>query len=358
MGQKMLMKGNEAIAEAAIQAGCRFFFGYPITPQNQVPEYMSKRLPKIEGGCFLQAESEVAAINMVYGAAGAGARVMTSSSSPGISLKQEGISYIVGAELPCVIVNMVRGGPGLGSIQPAQSDYYQSTRGGGHGDYRMLVLAPASVQEAVELTMDAFDLADRYRNPVLIMGDGLIGQMMEPVEMPEHKDRTDLPPKTWAATGWKPGCGRDRAVINSLYIDPAVLEKHVNHLYEKYAVMEQTECRWQEEMTEDADYVICAYGTTARIARSAMRKLRAEGIRAGLIRPITLWPFPNAPIAKAAEHAKAFLTVEMSMGQMVDDVKLAAEGKVPVHFFGRTGGIVPTVREIITEVEKLAKEGV
>ena len=316
----------------AIQAGCRFFFGYPITPQNQIPEYMSKRLPKIEGGCFLQAESEVAAINMVYGAAGAGARVMTSSSSPGISLKQEGISYIVGAELPCVIVNMVRGGPGLGSIQPAQSDYYQSTRGGGHGDYRMLVLAPSSVQEAVELTQEAFDLADKYRNP-------------------------DLPEKTWAATGWKPGCGRDRAIINSLYIDPAVLEKHVNKLYAKYAVMEENECRWQEEMTEDADYVIVAYGTTARIARSAMRKLRDEGIKAGLIRPITLWPFPAAPIAKAAEHAKAFLTVEMSMGQMVDDVKLAVEGKKPVHFFGRTGGIVPTVREIITQVEELAKGG-
>ena len=333
MGEKMLMKGNEAIAEAAIQAGCRFFFGYPITPQNQIPEYMSKRLPKIEGGCFLQAESEVAA--------GAGARVMTSSSSPGISLKQEGISYIVGAELPCVIVNMVRGGPGLGSIQPAQSDYYQSTRGGGHGDYRMLVLAPSSVQEAVELTQEAFDLADKYRNPVLIMGDGLIGQMME----------------TWAATGWTPDCGRDRAIINSLYIDPAVLEKHVNKLYAKYAVMEQTECRWQEEMTEDADFVIVAYGTTARIARSAMRKLRDEGIKAGLIRPITLWPFPAAAIAKAAEHAKAFLTVEMSMGQMVDDVKLAVDGKKPVHFFGRTGGIVPTVREIITQVENLAKEG-
>ena len=314
MGQKMLMKGNEAIAEAAIQAGCRFFFGYPITPQNQIPEYMSKRLPKIEGGCFLQAESEVAAINMVYGAAGAGARAMTSSSSPGISLKQEGISYIVGAELPCVIVNMVRGGPGLGSIQPAQSDYYQATRGGGHGDYRMIVLAPSSIQEAVELTQKAFDLADKYRNPVLVLGDGLIGQMMEPVEMPDYQKPADLPPKTWAATGWTPQSDRERAIINSLYIDPAVLEKHVNHLYEKYAVMEQTECRWQEELTEDADYVICAYGTTARIARSAMRKLRAEGIRAGLIRPITLWPFPNAPIAKAAEHAKAFLTVEMSMG--------------------------------------------
>lgn len=356
MGQKMLMKGNEAIAEAAIQAGCRFFFGYPITPQNQIPEYMSKRMPKVEGGCFLQAESEVAAINMVYGAAGAGARVMTSSSSPGISLKQEGISYIVGAELPCVIVNMVRGGPGLGSIQPAQSDYYQSTRGGGHGDYRMLVLAPSSVQEAVELTQTAFDLADKYRNPVLIMGDGLIGQMMEPVEMPEYV-RPDLPEKTWAATGWKPGCGRERAVINSLYIDPAALEKHNRKLFEKYAVMEQTECRWQEEMVDDADYVIVAYGTTARIARSAMRKLRDAGIKVGLIRPITLWPFPNAPIRKAAEHAKAFLTVEMSMGQMVDDVRLAVDGRKPVAFYGRTGGIVPTVREIVEQVEAMAKEG-
>lgn len=356
MGQKMLMKGNEAIAEAAIQAGCRFFFGYPITPQNQIPEYMSKRMPKVEGGCFLQAESEVAAINMVYGAAGAGARVMTSSSSPGISLKQEGISYIVGAELPCVIVNMVRGGPGLGSIQPAQSDYYQSTRGGGHGDYRMLVLAPSSVQEAVELTQLAFDLADKYRNPVLMMGDGLIGQMMEPVEMPEYV-KPDLPEKTWAATGWKPGCGRERAVINSLYIDPAVLEKHNRKLFEKYAVMEESECRWQEEMVDDADYVIVAYGTTARIARSAMRKLREAGVKVGLIRPITLWPFPNAPIQKAAEHAKAFLTVEMSMGQMVDDVRLAVNGKKPVEFYGRTGGIVPTVREIVEQVEAMAKEG-
>ena len=355
MGQKMLMKGNEAIAEAAIQAGCRFFFGYPITPQNQIPEYMSKRMPKVEGGCFLQAESEVAAINMVYGAAGAGARVMTSSSSPGISLKQEGISYIVGAELPCVIVNMVRGGPGLGSIQPAQSDYYQSTRGGGHGDYRMLVLAPSSVQEAVELTQQAFDLADKYRNPVLVMGDGLIGQMMEPVEMPEYV-KPELPEKTWAATGWKPGCDRERAVINSLYIDPSVLEQHNRKLFAKYAVMEREECRWQEEMTDDADFVIVAYGTTARIARSAMRKLRDKGIKAGLIRPITLWPFPNAPIQKAAEHAKAFLTVEMSMGQMVDDVRLAVNGKKPVEFYGRTGGIVPTVREIVEQIENMAKE--
>lgn len=356
MGQKMLMKGNEAIAEAAIQAGCRFFFGYPITPQNQIPEYMSKRMPQVDGGCFLQAESEVSAINMVYGAAGAGARVMTSSSSPGISLKQEGISYIVGAELPCVIVNMVRGGPGLGSIQPAQSDYYQATRGGGHGDYRMIVLAPASVQEAVELTQQAFDLADLYRNPVLVLGDGLIGQMMEPVEMPAYV-KPELPEKSWAATGWTPDCGRDRAVINSLYIDPNVLEKHNQKLFAKYAVMEDRECRWQEEMTEDADYIIVAYGTTARICRSAMRRLREAGVKVGLIRPITLWPFPNAPIEIAAQHARHVLSVEMSMGQMVDDVRLAVNGACPVSFFGRTGGVVPTVREIINEVEKLAKEG-
>ena len=268
---KKLLKGNEAIAEAAIQAGCRFFFGYPITPQNQIPEYMSKRMPQV-GGCFLQAESEVAAINMVYGAAGAGGRVMTSSSSPGISLKQEGISYIVGAELPCVIVNMVRGGPGLGSIQPAQSDYYQATRGGGHGDYRMCVLAPSSVQEAVTLTQEAFDIADRYRNPVMVLGDGLIGQMMEPVDMDEASNRkpaADLKPKTWAATGHVPTADSPRAVINSLYIDPQAMETHCQHLQAKYDAIEAAECRWQEEMVEDADIVLVAYGTTSRIARSA-----------------------------------------------------------------------------------------
>lgn len=354
MAQKMLMKGNEAIAEAAIQAGCRFFFGYPITPQNQIPEYMSKRLPKEEGGCFLQAESEVAAINMVYGAAGAGARVMTSSSSPGISLKQEGISYIVGAELPCVIVNMVRGGPGLGSIQPAQSDYFQSVKGGGHGDYRLVVLAPSSVQEAVELTQLAFDIADEYRNPVLVMGDGLIGQMMEPVTMPDYTPRKPLPEKTWAARGWDGK--RERAIINSLYIDPSVLEKHVNKLYQKYAAIEAKECRVQEELVEDADIVLVAYGTTARVARSAMRRARQEGIKVGLIRPITLWPFPSAAIARAAAHAAHFLTVEMSMGQMVEDVRLAVNGQKPVSFFGRTGGMVPTVREIYEQILKI-KEG-
>ncbi|MBP3541153.1 MAG: 3-methyl-2-oxobutanoate dehydrogenase subunit VorB [Clostridia bacterium] len=352
---KKLMKGNEAIAEAAIQAGCRFFFGYPITPQNQIPEYMSKRMPEV-GGCFLQSESEVAAINMVYGAGGAGARVMTSSSSPGISLKQEGISYIVGAEVPCVIVNMVRGGPGLGSIQPAQSDYYQSTRGGGHGDYRMCVLAPSSVQEAVDLTQEAFDIADRYRNPVMVLGDGLIGQMMEPVDMDLCKDRKpaeDLTEKTWAATGHVPTEEAPRAIINSLYIQPDVLEKHCQKLQAKYDAIEAAECRWQEEETEDAEIVIVAYGTTSRICRSAMRKLRQEGIRVGMIRPITLWPFPEAAIRSTLKTARQYLCVEMSMGQMIDDVRLAVNGERPVDFYGRTGGMVPTVTEIVDKVKAM-----
>lgn len=352
---KMLMKGNEAIAEAAISAGCRYFFGYPITPQSQVPEYMSKRLPQV-GGCYLQSESEVAAINMVYGAAGAGGRVLTSSSSPGISLKQEGISYIAGAELPCVIVNMVRGGPGLGSIQPAQSDYFQATKGGGHGDYHLVVLAPASVQEIVELTQLAFDIADYYRNPVLIMGDGLIGQMMEPVEMPAYKPYRPLPEKTWAAVGWDGK--RERAVINSLYIDPDVLEQKVLQLYQKYALIERDEVRVQLEMMDDAEYVLVAYGTTARVARSAMRKAREQGVKVGMIRPITLWPFPTQAVRDACLNARHFLTVEMSMGQMVEDVRLAAEGRVPVSFYGRTGGVVPDVREIYHEIMKLTgKEG-
>lgn len=352
---KKLMKGNEAIAEAAIQAGCRFFFGYPITPQNQIPEYMSKRMPQV-GGCFLQSESEVAAINMVYGAGGAGARVMTSSSSPGISLKQEGISYIVGAEVPCVIVNMVRGGPGLGSIQPAQSDYYQSTRGGGHGDYRMCVLAPSSVQEAVDLTQEAFDIADRYRNPVMILGDGLIGQMMEPVDMDLCKDRKpaeDLTEKTWAATGHVATEEAPRAIINSLYIQPDVLEKHCQKLQAKYDAIEAAECRWQEEETEDAEIVIVAYGTTSRICRSAMRKLRKEGIRVGMIRPITLWPFPEAAIRATLKTARQYLCVEMSMGQMIDDVRLAINGERPVEFYGRTGGMVPTVNEIADKIRAM-----
>ncbi len=358
------MKGNEAIAEAAIQAGCRYFFGYPITPQNQIPEYMSKRMPQV-GGCFLQSESEVAAINMVYGAGGAGARVMTSSSSPGISLKQEGISYIVGAEVPCVIVNMVRGGPGLGSIQPAQSDYYQATRGGGHGDYRMPVLAPGSVQEAVTLTQDAFDLADRYRTPVMVLGDGLIGQMMEPVDMDQAANRApaaDLAPKTWAATGHKPTEEAPRAIINPensflvnlLYIDPVILEQHCMKLQAKYDAIEAAECRWQEEMLEDAEIVIVAYGTTARIARSAMRKCRELGIKVGMIRPITLWPFPEAAIRTTLKTAKKYLCVEMSTGQMIDDVRLALSGERPVEFYGRTGGMVPTVGEIVEKLKAMA----
>ena len=310
------------------------------------------------GGCFLQAESEVAAINMVYGAAGAGGRVMTSSSSPGISLKQEGISYIVGAELPCVIVNMVRGGPGLGSIQPAQSDYYQATRGGGHGDYRMCVLAPSSVQEAVTLTQEAFDSADRYRNPVMVLGDGLIGQMMEPVDMDEASNRkpaADLKPKTWAATGHVPTADSPRAVINSLYIDPQAMETHCQHLQAKYDAIEAAECRWQEELVEDAEIVLVAYGTTSRIARSAMRKCREQGVRVGLIRPITLWPFPEAAIRSTLSTAKKYLCVEMSMGQMIDDVRLAVNGERPVEFYGRTGGMVPTVKELVDRIMGMAK---
>jgi len=352
---RQMMKGNEAIAEAAVQAGCRYFFGYPITPQNEIPEYMSKRLPEV-GGVFVQAESEVSAINMVYGAAGAGARVMTSSSSPGISLKQEGISYIVGAQLPCVIVNIVRGGPGLGSIQPAQSDYFQATRGGGHGDYYMPVLAPASVQEAVELTQRAFDIADQYRTPVMLLGDGIIGQMMEPVEMPEYQPRK-LPEKTWAATGeWKEGCGRERAVINSLYIEPDVCEKHNEMLFGRYAEIEKNETMVATEMMDDAEIAVVAYGTTARIALTAVRRAREQGVKVGLIRPITLWPFPSAAIAEAAKHVRHFITVEMSMGQMVQDVKLAVNGAAPVSFFGRTGGMVPGVREIYEQIIS-AKEG-
>ncbi len=349
MHNRQMMKGNEAIAEAAVRAGCRYFFGYPITPQNEIPEYMSKRLPQV-GGAFLQAESEVSAINMVYGAAGAGARVMTSSSSPGISLKQEGISYIVGAELPCVIVNIVRGGPGLGSIQPAQSDYYQATRGGGHGDYRMPVYAPSTVQEAVTLTAKAFDIADKYRNPVMILGDGVIGQMMEPVVMPEAFE-TERIEKPWAATG----CDgkRPRAIINSLYIKPDALEKHNLKLEAKYQKMREEEVLVENQFMDDAEYAVCAYGTTARIALTAVRKARAAGIKVGLVRPVTLWPFPEKAISEIAGRVKAILTVEMSLGQMVDDVKIAANGACPVLFYGRTGGIIPGVNEILGRITAL-----
>jgi 2-oxoglutarate ferredoxin oxidoreductase subunit alpha len=348
---KELWKGNEAIAEAAIKAGCRYFFGYPITPQNEIPEYMSLRLPQV-GGVFLQAESEVAAINMVYGGAGSGARVMTSSSSPGISLKAEGISYIAGAELPCVIVNIVRGGPGLGGIQPAQSDYYQATKGGGHGDYRLIVLAPSSVQEAVDLTQEAFDLADLYRMPVMIMGDGMIGQMMEPAEFKPVAKR-ELPAKDWATTGT--GGKREPNIINSLFIDPQECENHNIKLFKKYDEITAKETRVENYNVEGAEIVFVAYGTTARIVRNAISKLEKEGIKAGMIRPITLWPFPTEAIEAAANQAsvKAFLSVEMSMGQMVDDVKIASNGKKPVHFYGRTGGMIPTPAAIVEHAKKV-----
>ena len=341
---KELWKGNEAVAEAAIRAGCKYFFGYPITPQNEIPEYLSLHLPKI-GGCFLQAESEVAAINMIYGAAGCGVRVMTSSSSPGISLKQEGITYMCGAELPAVIVNMMRGGPGLGTIQPAQGDYYQATRGGGNGDYRHLVYAPATIQEAADLVQEAFDVADFYRNPVMIAADGMIGQMMEAVEWREPPKR-ELPEKTWATTCTKGE--REPNVINSLYIDPNICAEHNERLAKKYKAIEENEVRWEEFNTEGAEIIFVAYGTPSRITRAAIKMLEAEGIKAGLIRPITLWPFPMKALKEAAmqDSVKAVVDFELSMGQMIDDVKIALEGCRPVTFVGKAGGVVPTPAEV------------
>ncbi len=349
MGEKILMKGNEAIAEAAIKAGCRYFFGYPITPQNALPEYMSRRLPEV-GGVFLQAESEIAAINMVYGAAGAGGRVLTSSSSPGISLKMEGISYIAGAELPAVIVNIMRAGPGLGGIQPSQSDYFQATKGGGHGDYRLCVLAPSSVQEAADLTIEAFEIADKYRNPVMVVGDGIIGQMMEPVEFKNEIDPADLPAKDWSTDGAK---GRKPNIINSLYLDAQELEGHNFKMKEKYDRMRENEVRYKLYKMDDAKHAIVAYGTTARIAISAIDMARDQGIKVGLIRPISLFPYPEMVIREAADQVKNFLTVEMSLGQMVEDVRLAVNGKKPVYFYGRTGGMVPTPEDILEEIKKL-----
>jgi 2-oxoglutarate/2-oxoacid ferredoxin oxidoreductase subunit alpha len=349
---KILMKGNEAIGKAAIEAGCKYFFGYPITPQNELPEYMAKELPKIDGA-FVQAESEVAAINMVYGGAGSGARVMTSSSSPGIALKQEGITYIAGAELPCVIVNIMRGGPGLGGIQPSQADYFMSTRGGGNGDYRTPVYAPATIQEAVDMTMEAFNVADYYRTPVMVVADGMIGQMMEPVEFNPPKAR-DLKEKTWATTGTKGE--RKPNVINSLYLDPQQLEDHNFRLDAKYKEIEANETQYEMYQTEDAEIVFVAYGTTSRIVKNAIVALRAEGVKAGLIRPKTLWPFPWKAFDEIPA-AKDLLTVEMSMGQMIDDVKIAIAGKLPVHFFGRTGGIIPTPDEIADKAKEIVNGG-
>lgn len=345
------MKGSEAIAEAALKAGCQAFFGYPITPQNQIPEYMSKRMPQIEGASFVQAESEVAAINMVYGAAGAGARVMTSSSSPGISLKQEGISYIACAELPCVIVNVTRSGPGLGGILPSQGDYFQSTKGGGHGDYHMIVLAPSSVQEAADMVMDGFDLADKYRIPVMILADGMIGQMMEPVEFKERA-AVDLPEKTWAATGWD-GKSRERAIINSLYIQPEEMEIVSDRLKKRYDEIEKAEVKVQEYMTEDADYIIAAFGTIGRIAKKAAQEARKEGLKVGVVRPITVWPFPYETFERLAPNVKGILTVEMNQGQMIEDVKLGVAGKAPVEFYGTVGGFIPEPRAIVNKLKEM-----
>jgi len=344
------MKGNEAIAEAAIASGCLYYFGYPITPQTEIAEYMAKRMPKV-GGLCLQAESEVAAINMTMGAAAGGTRVMTSSSSPGVALKSEGISYIAGCDLPCLIVNVQRGGPGLGGIQPSQSDYYQATRGVGHGDLRLLVLAPSSVQEMASLTAQAFDLADIYQMPAMLLADGALGQMMEPVDFSAFPKR-EVSEKTWAANGHDNK--REHNIVNSLYIDPQVLENSVRARYERYAQVEANEVQYEEYMTDDADIVLVAFGITARICKSAVNAARAAGIKAGLLRPITLWPFPKAAISAAADRAKALVSVEMSMGQMVDDVRLAVNGKKPVYFYGRTGGMIPSVEEVEAEIAKLA----
>lgn len=347
---KVLMKGNEAIGAAAIKAGCRYFFGYPITPQSELPEYMSKALPEV-GGVFLQAESEIAAINMVYGAAGSGARVMTGSSSPGISLKQEGITYCAGAELPCVIVNVMRGGPGLGSIQPGQADYFQSTRGGGNGDYRTIVYAPASIQETVDYVMEAFDKADIYRMPVLILADGMIGQMMEAVEIKEPK-KIELPEKDWATVGTKGK--RKPNIINSLYLDSEKLEQHNIKLQNKYKKIEEREVLYEAYGLEDADVVCVAYGTTSRIVKNAIKHCNNNGIKVGMIRPITLWPYPYEVFKSINPNAKGILTVEMSAGQMIDDVKIAIEGRLPVYFNGRCGGMIPTPASIIEDIEKIA----
>jgi len=349
---KVLMKGNEALAEAAIRAGCHHFFGYPITPQTELAAYMAKRMPKIDG-TYLQAESEIAAINMVLGASAAGIRAMTSSSSPGISLKSEGISYMAGSDLPALIINVQRCGPGPGGIQPSQSDYWQATKAGGHGDYQILVFAPSTVQEMVDLVSDAFDLADKYRMPSMILADGMLGQMMEPVELPEEGAKQPIE-KPWAACGHENK--REHNVINSLYLTPDKLESLVLERYERYEMIQKNEQRAEEYLTEDADLIVVAYGASARVARSAVNKLREQGQKVGLIRPITMWPFPVDVLKKAAAHTKQMLTVEMSMGQMVDDVRLSVDCKIPVSFYGRTGGMIPTPADVQAEIEKLLKQ--
>ncbi len=340
------MRGNHVLGEAAVLAGCRYYFGYPITPQNEVPEYLSGRLLDV-GGTFVQAESELASVNMVIGASMAGARVMTSSSSPGVSLKQEGISYLAGLELPAVIGNMMRGGPGLGNIAPSQSDYFQATRGGGHGDYRCIVLAPASCQELCDMTFRAFDLADKYRNPVMILGDGMIGQMMEPVEFPAAVDLATLPVKDWALTGAK---GRPSRTILSLLLDPKVLENHNYKLVRKYDAVTRSETDWETHLTEDARLVVVAFGTSARIAKGAIKRVREMGLKVGLLRPKTLWPFPSQPLEELTRVVRHLLVFEMNTGQMVEDVRMAVKGQADVNFYGRPGGVVPTPEDLAHQI--------
>jgi 2-oxoglutarate ferredoxin oxidoreductase subunit alpha len=349
--ERLLMKGNEAIGEAALRAGCRFYAGYPITPQNELTEYMARRMPE-EGGVFIQSESEIAAINMIYGAAAAGARAMTSSSGPGISLKQEGLSYMCGSELPCFYANIVRGGPGLGNIAPAQSDYFQATRGGGHGDYRIVVFGPSTVQELVDFTMLGFDVADRYRNPAMILGDGILGQMMEPVVMREPVAYDASPKEAWALGD---SAGRKRHMITSVHLGPGTLEKHNMVLHEKYRKIEQNEIRYELHHVDDAEVVLIAYGTAARVAKSAVSMAEAAGdIKLGLVRPITLWPFPKQVIRDIAKDKADMVVVEMSLGQMHEDVLLSACGNAKVSLLAHTGGGLPTEEEII-EIAKKTK---
>lgn len=350
---RILMKGNEAIGEGAARAGCRYFFGYPITPQSELTHFLAKRLPEV-GGLYLQAESEVASINMVYGASAAGARVMTSSSGPGISLMQEGLSYLAGAELPSVVVNLMRGGPGLGNIAPSQSDYFQATKGGGHGDYHLIVLAPNSVQELLDMTQKAFDLADLYRNPVMLMADGVMGQMMEPVELADQL-KVETTAKPWATTGMAYHDGKN--LINSCYVIPEQMEDLNIRLEKKYAEITRHEQECEGYLLEDAEIVLVAFGMASRICRAVVERARAGGIPAGLIRPVSLWPFPMEFVNKVADQAKMFLAVELNMGQMIEDVQLAVCGKAPVYHYGRLGGMIPDVREVLREVEKLYRGG-
>ena len=352
MSEKVLMKCNEALAEAAIMAGCRHYFGYPITPQTEVAAYMSKRMPKIDG-VFLQAESEIAAINMVIGVAATGKRVMTSSSSPGISLKSEGLSYLAGCDVPALVVNVQRGGPGLGGIQPSQSDYFQATRGGGHGDFHMIVLAPASVQEMVDLTFKGFDLAEKYRMTSMILSDGTMGQMMEPVslEMGEIKEYD----KSWALTGTK--CERAPRIVNSLFLKPEELEVTNFERYERYKKIEETEAMYEEYRMDDAEVCVVAFGVASRVSKNAIDKAREMGIKVGMIRPITLWPFPKKALAAVADKVKAFVSVELSMGQMIEDIELAIKCKKPVLLCNRVGGMIPTVENVLEKISEADKTG-